>query len=185
MCKIQTHDLPELVGLVLENPKTSNAMRTFPGDPCSHKSDRTSYGIILSRRWGPDDKPMQCEVLWSREPKLFIPIDATPVTTRLRSDWAQHSVEQIAEWINCLDTQIVNDVRHGKPIEKVIAEDPDILDVKITHGINRHGIVDLEIKRRSRETLINHITMRYGEIGRLDGTFYVGHSSAHNDKFKL
>lgn len=163
MGKLQTHDLPELVGMVPENPKTSNAMRTFPGDPCSHKDDHTSYGIILSRRWGPSDKPMQCEVLWSREPKRFAPPGDAPVVTRLRPDWAQHSIEQITTWINSLDVQILNDVRHGKPVEKVMAEDPDIIDIKITHGFYGRKIVDLEIKRRSRETLINHITMRYGK----------------------
>lgn len=66
MGQLRTHDLSELMGLVLEDPKTSNAMRTHPGDPVTHRGWPGSYGIMISRYWGPNDRPMQCDVLWSR-----------------------------------------------------------------------------------------------------------------------
>ena len=94
MGQLRTHDLPELVAINTTSGVQGGRPWTMhdtvqPGEPVQHKDFPNSYGICLSRRWGPNDKPMQCEVLWSREPDL-IKIDIQPIQAKsrvLRAKW--------------------------------------------------------------------------------------------------
>ena len=57
---IRVHDLPDLIALGND---------VFPGECVKHKSYPTSFGIVVSRCWGPSDKPMQITVMWTCWPK--------------------------------------------------------------------------------------------------------------------
>lgn len=76
MTQLRIHPLPDLVAANATNDAqacrpaaVNNAIR--PGDLVRHKNDPDSYGMCLSRCWIWDDKPVQCSVLWSREPVLL------------------------------------------------------------------------------------------------------------------
>jgi len=94
MPQLQTHDLLDLVGLEKE-PKT-NCGIVIPGKPVQHKNDSKSYGMVLSRRWGPVGGPMQCEVLWSKEPQIPVKDDNIFSHSRkLRATWTVQEPPQI------------------------------------------------------------------------------------------
>lgn len=159
MAQLQTYDLPDLVGLTPDPRDNGSTMRTHPGDPCTHKDDRSAYGIILSRRWGPGDKPMQCEVLWSKEPNPRPPIVINQHVLgsphgRLDPNWQYLPREVVIEMINQLDTQIAEAILHGTVNSShVHAIDPDVISVTISQSSNDPRIADCKIKRYSRNEL--------------------------------
>ena len=77
MAKLELHSLPDLVAIntvIKHQCGDSVEVResVVPGQPVRHKDDPWSYGVCLSRRWIWDDRPMQCEVLWSRSPCIYV-----------------------------------------------------------------------------------------------------------------
>lgn len=88
MAQLQTHPLPDLVALTSKSGVQAGRPWTIadavqPGQPVAHRDDPKSFGMVLSRRWIWDDQPMQCEVLWSREPKLIPEIKTNLPSPRL------------------------------------------------------------------------------------------------------
>ncbi len=95
MAQLQTHSLPDLVAIekiegVQCGRKYSIPATVEPGRPVRHKEDPQSYGMVLSRRWIWDDKPMQCEVLWSKEPVLVqVQVQSINASSRrLNTKWS-------------------------------------------------------------------------------------------------
>lgn len=69
MSQLATYDLPTISPIDVDNhgiPVDVN-----PGVLVRHKSDICSLGTCVSRRWGPDDRPMQVTVLWAQPPRGF------------------------------------------------------------------------------------------------------------------
>lgn len=66
-----TYDLTVLIALDRDNHH--NERTIVPGSWVRHWLDDSSLGIALSRAWGPNDRPMQVSVLWSRcEPNVLV-----------------------------------------------------------------------------------------------------------------
>lgn len=88
MAQLDTYSLPDLIGLEHD---------VMPGKPVRHKDDVDSYGTCISRRWIWDDQPMQCEVLWSKQPRL-IQVRSTPIqatTRKLNVKWSAELAEDL------------------------------------------------------------------------------------------
>lgn len=98
MAEFNTYPLPDLIGLE-QDEDGSNVV--LPGKPVRHKDDKDSYGTCISRRWIWDDKPMQCEVLWSKQPRLIqINVQSTPVRAqprKLRATWTPQEAEPLID----------------------------------------------------------------------------------------
>lgn len=103
MAELGTYDLPDLVNVEVDSGVQGGRPWTchktiVPGSFVHHKEDPNSYGTCLSRRWGPNDKPMQCEVLWSRQPKLIqVNVQSVPIQAQSRKLNAKWSAEQASD----------------------------------------------------------------------------------------
>jgi len=105
MAQLQTYSLPDLIAIdkiegVQCGRPYSYPESVMPGRFVRHKNDPESYGICLSRRWIWDDKPMQCEVLWSREPRSISEIKVQQQTInapsrRLGAKWSATAAPDI------------------------------------------------------------------------------------------
>lgn len=75
MSYLKTHDWPSIIPIDSEEVN--------PGALVRHKLYEGSLGTCISRAWGPDDKPMQVTVLWTRYPKGFDLSSVRPVSPGL------------------------------------------------------------------------------------------------------
>jgi hypothetical protein len=135
MTQLQTYDLPDLVGI--EKELRTNCELVSPGMPVHHKDDPKSYGMCVSRRWGPDNRSMQCEVLWSKQPEhanIHFP-DITFERTMMCS----------------IDDTLERELTLGyRTVKQVMSADPDIADVVHHYNPSIAQVHRIEIKRHSR-----------------------------------
>lgn len=129
MSELTTHDWPDLEVIVPDGQYCFQHPDT-PGAPVRLRSDYCSFGVIISRRWGPDDKPMQCEVLWSRPPVKTV-------------SSAPRGLDR-----NSRDQRVMYDVLYRDvSLQDAMEADPDILDIRVTHDVA--GRSEVSITRRS------------------------------------
>ncbi len=79
MSHLETYDLPKLSPV--EADRHGIPVDVIPGTLVSHKSDLSSLGTCIARKWGPDDRPMQITVLWAKPPRSFTDV-TFPVVRR-------------------------------------------------------------------------------------------------------
>ncbi len=94
MAQLRTHSLPHLLNVDWRHHSalgsTGIRMPVTPGCMVTHKDDPESLGICVSRRWIWENEPMQCEVVWSKEPAHVMADDVTGRRV-LRATWFTES----------------------------------------------------------------------------------------------
>jgi hypothetical protein len=104
MSKFETIDLSELVPL----EACYDYWDARPGDMVRHRKWDASLGVCVSRRWGPDDKPMQCGVLWSVQPGLQVVMqELHGVSRKLNVKWSVEPDVGSEEFMKLLHVELV------------------------------------------------------------------------------
>ena len=93
MAQLRTHSLPHLLNTEYEYPDRAH-QPVMPGCMVTHKDDPESLGICVSRRWIWENEPMQCEVVWSKEPAHVMADDVTGRRV-LRATWFTESESDV------------------------------------------------------------------------------------------
>jgi len=144
--QLKTYNLPDLIAVNFTTGaqgglpwKMLNTIE--PGEPVRHKDDPNSYGMCLSRRWGPDDKPMQIDVLWSKQPDILdIQVQQITATTRkLRAKWSAEIIEE----------KFYSDMASGEL--EALNNEPGVKDVIFQHDVAYGGDTKVTIKRVNPE----------------------------------
>ena len=170
MAQLKTYDLPKLVGIEKD---ADGCGAVFPGKPVTHESDPNSYGIVLSRRWElGSNKPMQCEVLWSRQPqdvkatKQFTP--SRPLRARWspeidRSAFSFSGVVKKTETIIGEETYSTNEA--GPDVLREMMNEPGVIEVML----NSNGTAVVKREVHSIDELPDYLR---GSDGRIKSLTY-------------
>lgn len=164
MGQLQTHDMSDLLSVNADGIGVTGS--PYPGTSVSYISDRTAFGICISRRWA--DVKNVCEVLWSKQPLVLdVNVQTINATSRkLKAKWSAESAADINAFAE-LDKCIARDILYArKSCQQVMEEDADIIDIKMSYDIAKNPCLEnIEIKRRSVE-------LRERRTRELDGGCY-------------
>jgi hypothetical protein len=151
MGQLRTHDLTVLLNV--EDPGIGS-WYVVPGSTVMHTEDRNSFGVCISRRPGPANKPEQCEVLWSKSP-VIVEVQVQQINAqsrKLKAKWSAEAAEDFNAF-EAMDKRIAEDLLYGhKTMEEVMNADGDIVDIVMMYNAaGNPSVKDIEIKRRSTE----------------------------------